>query len=306
VFKKIIISIVLVLIIGTIIAVNIVNSKEKGTAVKVEKITKGDIKSTIETSGEIKPKITKNIFFTNDVPLKVKKVFFGKYDRVKKDDRLVEFEIPTGITSTNKDKILNMEKSTIDGVLTEVNVKEDSYTDSVQPAFVIVDTQNLFVNASVKDKYINKIKEGQSVVITCDAFNKDEKYNGKVTRVAPIAVKSTVAQQSENVFIDVEISLDKISDTMKPGLKVNCNITTDEKKDTLIGKFEMLKDDKDDNKFVFIVDSKTKKLKKEKIKLGILSDMEFEILSGVKSGDMIVIDPLPTLKNGDLVKITKE
>ncbi|MEN8906941.1 MAG: HlyD family efflux transporter periplasmic adaptor subunit [Clostridiales bacterium] len=304
--KKIIISIIVIVIIGGFIALNIYNkNNENGAEVKAEKITTGIISSSTQTSGEIFPSTTKEVFFNYDVPLKVKTIFFKKYDSIKKGDRLVEFEIPKYTSSSNENKIKDMEKSPIDGVLTELNLKEDSFYDGVTPGFSITNLKNLYITAKVKDSYIKYIKKGQDVKITGEVFEEDEFYEGKVNSIAPIASKN-LEESGEEITVDVMIKINKQSPKLKPGLKVDCEIKTEVKENAVIGKFEMIKYDKDNNEYVFIVDNKTNKVKEIKIELGIVSDMEFEILKGVSSGDTIVLNPAPSLKDGDLVEISKD
>lgn len=303
--KKVIIITSVILLVTLFIVISIYNKgSEKSIKVEAEEINLGRISSSIESVGEIYPEIEKEMFFIYDVPLKINKVFFDKFDSVKKGDRIVEFEIPRYTTYSNKEKIKDMEKAPISGVITEINLKEDAYSDNMMPGVKITNVNDLYIIAKVKDSYIEKIKKDQPVKITSDAFGKDDYFEGRVMSIAPVASKS-LGESGEEVTIDVKITVNEKSEKLKPGLKVNCEVTTEIKNDALIGKFEMIKQDKDNNKFVFIVDSKTKKLREEKIELGIISDMEFEIISGVIKGDMVVLDPAPSLKDGDLVEISK-
>ena len=66
-----------------------------------EKIDLGSISSSIQAVGEIYPEIEKEMFFIYDVPLKIEKVFFEKFDSVKEGDRIVEFEIPKYTRKSN-------------------------------------------------------------------------------------------------------------------------------------------------------------------------------------------------------------
>jgi HlyD family secretion protein len=301
--KKIFIAIIILVVIGGFITLNVVNNKEKGTKVSVENITKGDIDSTIETSGVAQSSEEKEVYFIYDVPIKVEKVNYEKYDEVKKGDKILELEMPSGITSSMKEELQELEKSPIDGVLTELNVSKNRYTNSTEAAYTVVNTEKIYVNASVKDKYIKDIEKGQKVLITGDVLEEDEEFNGEVVKIAPIASED-VTTQGENTYVEVEISVKKPSDNLKPGLKVNCEITVESKKDVVMGNYEMLQEDAEGDNYIFIVDEKTNTVKKQKVELGLLSDMDFEITKGVEVGDKVVLDPLPTLENGDLIIIS--
>jgi len=302
VVKKIFIAIIIFVVIGGLITFNVVSNKEKGTKVSVDEIAKGDIDSIIETSGAVESSEEKEVYFIYDVPIKVEKVNYKKYDKVEKGDKILELEMPSGITYSMKEELRELEKSPIDGVITELNVYKDGYTSTTEKAYTVVNTGKLYINASIKDKYIKDIDEGQKVLITGDVLEEDEKINGEVVKIAPVASED-ISAQSENTYVDVEISVKNPSDNLKPGLKVNCEITIESKKDVLMGNYEMLQEDAEGNNYIFIVDEKTNTVKKQKVELGLLSDMEFEITNGVKEKDKVVLDPLPTLENGDLIII---
>jgi multidrug efflux pump subunit AcrA (membrane-fusion protein) len=52
-----------------------------------------------------------------------------------------------------------------------------------------------------------------------------------------------------------------------------------------------------------VVDEETMTVRKQYVTLGIYSDMLVEIIDGLKEGDKVVIDPQPSLEDGDRVKI---
>ena len=201
-------------------------------------------------------------------------------------------------------KIKNLEKAPISGDVTEINVMKGGYTMSGQPAFTIIDAENLQINATVNEYNTRGLAIGQLVKITGEALGDDQELSGEITAVAPIATKVQGSSGIETV-VEVAIAPKDGKEFLKPGLNVDCDITTQEKKGVVVAEFNIFLDDKDRRQYVWLIDQETMSLKKQYVALGIYSDMTVEIVDGLKAGDMVVIDPQPSLKEGDRVKITE-
>jgi multidrug efflux pump subunit AcrA (membrane-fusion protein) len=198
-------------------------------------------------------------------------------------------------------KIKSLEKAPITGVVTEVFVTEGGYTMSGQSAFTIIDHQNLEIVAGV-DEYSSKdIKIGQEVIITGDALADNTKLQGKVTAVAPVALQVQSASGVETL-IEVTIEPTEGKDILKAGLTVDCDIITHEKNNIPIAEYNVFLDDKDRKQYVMLIDENMT-IRQQYVELGVYSDMIVEIVDGLKQGDMVVVDPPPSLKDGDIVKV---
>jgi len=202
------------------------------------------------------------------------------------------------------DKIRSLEKAPISGIVTEVNVMKGGYTMSGQPAFTIIDTENLQISATVNEYNTRDLAIGQTVKITGEALGDDRELFGEITAVAPIATKVQGASGLETV-VEVTITPKDGKEFLKPGLNVDCDITTQEKTGVVIAEFSIFMNEKDRRQYVWVIDQETMTIKKQYVTLGIYSDMTVEIVDGLKAGDVVVIDPQPSLKEGDKVKITE-
>ena len=202
-------------------------------------------------------------------------------------------------------KITDSTVSPIDGVVIEKNVEEGSFTSNIQPVFRIVNPDHLQIKADVKEYDSKSVVAGQSVKISGDAISKDAQITGKIASVSPVAKKNKTAS-GEDTLVEVVITIDKVNPILKPGLSVTCDIVTSEKSSALIASFEMLSEDKDGNKFIFIFDPKAGVIHESKVKLGISSDLDIEVLEGLNEGDQAVTNPLPSYKDGAKAKVAKE
>jgi multidrug efflux pump subunit AcrA (membrane-fusion protein) len=194
--------------------------------------------------------------------------------------------------------------SNIDGIATQVNVTEGSTSPSGQPVFVIVNPSNLEVKMNVNEYNAKQIKLGQEVDITGDSIPETDKITGKVSKISPIASKNNTSNNSTETVIEVSVAIDNVTSAIKPGITVNCDIKTVNMKNILSVQLDMLSQDKDGNNYIYIVSNDKKTMSKKKIELGTTSDMRAEIKSGdIKDGDMAVMNPKVTYKDGDRVKL---
>lgn len=193
-------------------------------------------------------------------------------------------------------------RSPINGIVANIGVQEGAFISTMQPAYKIIDPDNLQVRAKINEYDIKNVAPGQSTRLTGDAIDKGTEILGVVKRVSPVAVSNMTSSGSETV-VEVLIQVDGAGDVLKPGLNVTCEIATVDKKDILIAPMEAITPDKDDNMMVFVVDEDSKTITQQKVSVGINSDMQVEILEGLEEGALVVLDPQPSYTNGMRVRI---
>ncbi|MGI6669619.1 MAG: efflux RND transporter periplasmic adaptor subunit [Acetivibrionales bacterium] len=193
-------------------------------------------------------------------------------------------------------------KSPIDGVIANVNVQEGAFTTSMQPAYKVINPDKLQVRARINEYDIKNIAKGQLVRITGDAISEDTEVTGSVKSVSPVAVTNMTASGNETV-VEVVIDIDGAGDVLKPGLNVTCEIAAITRKDVMLAPMEAITPDKDNNFMVFVIDEDKLTMNKRQVNVGINSDMYVEILDGLNEGDLVVIDPQPSYRDGMRVKV---
>lgn len=78
-----------------------------------------------------------------------------------------------------------------DGMVSKINVKQGQFVQGGQALFSIVHSNNVWVVANFKETQLNKMKEGQKVIITADAYA-GHKFEGVLSSFSP-ATGSTFA-----------------------------------------------------------------------------------------------------------------
>ncbi|HET6994447.1 MAG TPA: HlyD family secretion protein [Chitinophagaceae bacterium] len=79
----------------------------------------------------------------------------------------------------------------LDGLVSKVNVQPGQFVQAGQPLFSVVHSENVWVIANFKETQLDKMKEGQKVVIKVDAYP-GHKFEAKLTSFSP-ATGSTFA-----------------------------------------------------------------------------------------------------------------
>lgn len=200
-------------------------------------------------------------------------------------------------------KIENLQKAPIEGFVTQVNVIEGGYTISGQPAFTIIDAGDLQITATVREYNSKQLAVGQPVEITGEALGDGTVISGVITAVAPVATQVQSANGYETV-IEVTIAPEDENHLLKPGLNVDCEIITEEKKDVVVADFSIFMDE-NRTQYVMVVDKEKMTVRKQYVTLGTYSDMFVEVVDGLNAGDVVVIDPQASLEDGDKIRITE-
>lgn len=186
--------------------------------------------------------------------------------------------------------------SDIDGVVTAVNVVEGATSmASAQAAVSVQDTNNLKAIVSVGKYDASKIQVGQEAVIK----NGDKEYKGKVSFIDPTASKSVSATGSDTT-LGVEIDIIDKPEGLKIDFDTDVDILLGQATNVLKVPAESIRTDKDGKTYLFVVENN--KVAEKEIKLGLQSDMEAQILEGVKAGDKVILNPSTSIKAGELVK----
>jgi HlyD family secretion protein len=199
--------------------------------------------------------------------------------------------------------------SPIDGVVIQLDLKVGETviagTTNIPGStmMVIADPSETLTEVQVDEADIAQVRVGQSADIFTAAYP-DTPLSGTVQSIASVA-RQTPGQASLSFL--VKILLDE-QDTMiiRPGMSVRADIYTQSSEETLavpvqavlydedLGEDEKLKD-KEEQTYVFVMED-SKAVRKD-VEVGISSDSDQEIVSGLKQGEMVISGPFRVLRN---------
>lgn len=214
-------------------------------------------------------------------------------DQIKLQEKQVEIaELNLKSIQQNMNKMQKYVTADFDGTVTSLNAKENNYFTSTQfPAITVEDLQNLQVVLDVNPYDGVSLSEGQQAYIHFAG----KTFEGKVNKISPTAVK-VMSQTGGDSVVKVYVDILNNDGTIKPGFKVDVDIKIGEKKDTIKIPSEAVVTDKNGNEFVYVVENGI--AKQRKVKTGLVSDLETEILEGVNVGDKVILNPSAAIKDG--------
>ncbi|MHB1125414.1 MAG: efflux RND transporter periplasmic adaptor subunit [Bacillota bacterium] len=183
----------------------------------------------------------------------------------------------------------------IDGVVTELYAAEGAMLNPAQPAVVIQQLSDLKATVSLGKYDALKVKVGQEALLSYG----ERTYQGVVSFISPAAVKAvSMTGQEKSLEADIDIQ------DAQPGLvldfDVNADILLGSVNDVLKIPVECIKYDKSEGGYVYkLVDGKAKLVK---VKLGLQSDMEAQVLEGLSLGDTVILNPGISIEDGTPVR----
>lgn len=189
--------------------------------------------------------------------------------------------------------------ASIDGIIIEKLVDENSICTTGIAAFLIGDIKSLELEGNILSDDIYKVQIGDEVEASGKAMG-DSTAKGKVIKIAPEAknITSSLGVNQKRVPVTIEINDD--AGLLKPGYDLDIKIITEIKSDTLVVNDSAVFDYKG-NSCVFIVDNGKAVIRQ--IKKGIESEKTIEVLEGLNEGDRIILKPDNTITEGMKIKL---
>lgn len=144
----------------------------------------------------------------------------------------------------------------------------------------LIKLEAVYVKITVPENEISKIRKGLKATFRVSALD-DKFFEGTVTNVG------VVADQISRTY-EVKILVQNPKLTLKPGMVCDVNLDLNVEKEVLAVPFQSVDKDKDNNRFVFVVDTTQKIAKKRVITIGNYQNNTIEVLSGIACGEKIV------------------
>ncbi len=184
--------------------------------------------------------------------------------------------------------------SPISGVITTKQVEKGSFINVGNPIASIVDISRLKIKISVSESNIYQIKKGDKAKITSDIYP-EHSFDGHISFI------SDKGDDTHNYPVEIEMP-NNGKFPLKAGTFVNAEVTIPGQTLALYIPRAALQGSSQDAR-VFVVENGKAVLKK--IVVGMGTDADLEILSGLKMGDKVVTTGQINLSDGKSVKIVE-
>lgn len=289
--------------------------------VRTGTVKTGDIKDYIKLSGDIITKI--NVDAYADVQYgKITKLSVNVGDFVKKGQVIAKVDPSTPGTKYNESPV----KAPISGFITQKMGQIGMTVNSSVSIYKIGNMDTLQVLTSVPERYVSIIYKNQDSAITLEAFSGEE-FNAKITDISPVLDQSSRT-------MDVWMEFTGNTKGIKPGMFGTVKIYTESKKDVVIlaiddivsrfgEKYVFVKKDIYVPPVVELTEKEQRDLEKNQdqdkeiaeevpatlytvekrfVETGIRIDGFYEIISGVKEGETIVVKGHTLIDENSIVK----
>ena len=179
------------------------------------------------------------------------------------------------------------------GTIDEVFVERGQVVaPSPQGLMRIVNLSNMYVSTTVPETYIGKLKPGTEVDVFLTSLGKT--YKGKVRQVANFINPS-------NRSFGIEVSVPNPDNLLRPNQVAKLKIIDYTINNAIVVPTNVVQEDGEHNKFVFIatnVNGKSGVAKKVLVKVGKSSNNVTEILSGLAANDVIITEGVNSIAEG--------
>ncbi|MFZ5391015.1 MAG: efflux RND transporter periplasmic adaptor subunit [Patescibacteria group bacterium] len=169
----------------------------------------------------------------------------------------------------------------VSGTITRVNYEVGETTSLAEPiAVLLTDSQNE-IKVQVPESDIAKLKVGQPVDITLDAFGSSEHFSSHISFIDPA---STVIQ--DVVYYEVTTTFDVQDERIKPGMTANLDIMSAEAKNVLV---VPLRSVRYDNGQTYVEVLSNNQLERKNVIMGLKGDDGLvEIKEGLQVGESVI------------------
>jgi HlyD family secretion protein len=182
----------------------------------------------------------------------------------------------------------NLDKAKItapfDGIVAAVNYSIADSTGT-SAAATVVDLSHLQIKVNVAEVDLAKIKVGNPAQVTLDALP-GATYNARVTAISPTG---TVTQGVVNYPILLELI--DADNAIKPGMTANPTIEVERRENVLLIPTRAVRTQ--GNQKIVTVQSEGR-LTQTRVTTGLSNDTSVEIISGLKEGDVIIVNQTAT------------
>ena len=183
-------------------------------------------------------------------------------------------------------------KSPINGVVTARSYDNGDVFAQL-PILTVQQLNPLKAIINVSESYFTKVKLGMTVKINLDVYP-DEEFTGKVSLIYPTIDAST------HTF-GVEVTINNPNLKVRPGMFGRVTLNFGAINNVVVPDAAVQKQSGTNDKYVFTVENGV--AKHHKVELGQRVGSDFEILSGIKDGDVVVTAGQSRLIDGSPVVI---
>lgn len=202
------------------------------------------------------------------------------------------------ISSTNYENLLDntLLRSPINGIVTARNYDDgDMFSLGGQPLYVVEQIHPVKLMVNVSEGLYTKVKKGMSVDVRLDVYG-EEVFKGRVNLIYPSLDPATRT-------FPVEVLVANDNERVRPGMFGRVTFCYGVADHVVVPDVSVVKQTGSGDRYVYVTEGG--KVVFKKVELGRRMDTEYEIVSGLNSGDLVITGGHNRLTNGAEVDVVE-
>lgn len=186
------------------------------------------------------------------------------------------------------------------GTIQQINVEVNELVPAGNPVMVIGSSGQIQVSVGIPEIYISQVKKGQKVDVQFSSIG-DKVLKGTINEIG---------YNTENAATyPVKVLMDKTNDALRPGMAARVKFNFDTHKANSNQTYPMVpaeavgQDANGNYVFVLEEDGANRKVKKQTVSIGKLTQQGYEITGGLQGNEVVATAGLKSLLNGMTVKL---
>ena len=262
-------------------------------AVSSYKTAQGNLDEYLEFGGDVDSVSAVNVM--PDQAGKISRILVNVGDMVRKDQVLAYVDASRPGMNYSESPV----RAPIAGRITTIPPTIGATVSQAVTVARIARTDDLEIKVNVAERFISRIKQGQTAVVTFDAYPGVE-FKAKVFEVSPVLDTSTRTMA-------IKLRIEPADSRIKVGMYARVRLVTDSVENAIvIPNAAMIT--RDGKPYVFVLANqqegkKNATVRLQSVKVGISVDNKTEIADGLSAGDEIIIKGQSLLNDGAQVNI---
>ena len=186
--------------------------------------------------------------------------------------------------------------SPIDGIITARNYDAGDMYAMSAPIFTVEQIKPVKLLVAVSESYYSKVNKGNSVTIKADALP-ELTFDGKIERIYPTIDPSTRT-------FTMEVVVPNNYSTLRPGMFARVTVDFGKNNNVVIPDIAVVKQQGSGERFVYVL-NEDGTVSYQKVELGRRIGSEYEVLSGLSDGAVVVTGGQIRLKDGIKVSVNE-
>ena len=186
-------------------------------------------------------------------------------------------------------------RSPVNGIVTVRNYDAGDMYAMAAPVYVVEQITPVKLKVNVSEKLFTQIKKGMEVDVKLDVYG-EENFKGKVSLVYPTINAATRT-------FPVEITIANANQRVRPGMFARVTFSYGTAKHVVVPDQAVVKQSGSGDRYVYVYNNGTIEFKK--VELGRRLGTEYELISGVASGDNVVTEGHSRVVNGGKAEAVK-